>query len=179
MPKNLQKEEVEDAPVADDALLDGAADLGELPAAPAAGPVPGKRALGVKEPIIFKWKLIGTSQHMTFTLFKAVEREEVDAQLERLQKEGYYTDLKILDADAKVVQPVQPKGAKKAAPRSAKASPAPPTTRPSAAKRSSPTTISVPRRSATAKSALKSAVKPMKKKPVRPSGKTKAGSKKK
>jgi hypothetical protein len=71
----------------------------------------------VKEPIIFKWKLIGTSNNMTLTLFKAVEREDVDAQYERTQREGYYTDLKILDADAKVDQPAQPKGTKKESPR--------------------------------------------------------------
>ena len=106
MPKKLNNEEIEDVPVVDDALLDTAAELVELPAALAApaahGPVAGKRALGVKEPIIFKWKLIGTSHNTAMTLFKSVEREDVDAQFERTQREGYYTDLKILDVDAKV-----------------------------------------------------------------------------
>jgi len=165
MPKNLNNEEIEDAPVVDDALLDPAAELVELPAAlPAAhGPVAGKRALGVKEPIIFKWKLIGTSNNMTLTLFKAVEREDVDAQFERTLREGYYTDLKILDAEAKVEQPAQPKGTKKESPRAERGGKgaALNAKRTEVAKR--PATPS--RKPTPAKSALKTEVKSTKKKP--------------
>lgn len=84
------------------------ADL-DVPAVPDAVPVGNgvavKKPLGVKEVIPFKWKLVGKSQQMTLTLFKAVEREDVEAQLERIRKEGYYTDLRILEADAKIDQP--------------------------------------------------------------------------
>ncbi len=47
---------------------------------------------------------MGRSGDMFLTLFKAVEREEVEAQLERLGKESYYRDLRILDADTVVPQ---------------------------------------------------------------------------
>jgi len=66
---------------------------------------PVRRQLGVKEPIVFKWKLVGTSGDVILTLFKAVEREEVEAQLDRVRKDGYYTDLRILENDVKIVQP--------------------------------------------------------------------------
>lgn len=171
MPKNLNKEEIEDVPVLDDALLDTAAELVELPvvlAAPAAaGPVPGKRALGVKEPIIFKWKLIGTSNNMTLTLFKSVEREDVDAQFERTLKEGYYTDLKILNVDAKVGQPPQLQGTNKASSRTDRGdkTAAPAATRTAAAKRSSGAPNSPQRKTAPTKSTLKTRGKSTKKKP--------------
>lgn len=102
---------------ADDAVVDETVDEAsatELDApelaetTPAASDVPAKKPLGVKEVIPFKWKLVGTAHHATLTLFKAVEREDVEAQLERVSKEGYYTDLRILEKDAKVVQPKQP-----------------------------------------------------------------------
>jgi hypothetical protein len=186
MPKNLNHKEIEDVPVVDDALLDTAVELVELPVVlaapvPVAGPVPGKRALGVKEPIIFKWKLIGTSHNMTLTLFKAVEREDVDAQFERTQREGYYTDLKILDADAKVEQPVQPKGTKKPSPRTERGGKAavPTAIRTDVAKRSSPPQASPPRKPTPAKSALKTKVKTTKKKPSGSAGASKRAAKKK
>jgi len=181
MPKKLNNEEIEDVPVVDDALLDTAAELVELPAALAApaahGPVAGKRALGVKEPIIFKWKLIGTSHNTAMTLFKSVEREDVDAQFERTQREGYYTDLKILDADAKVDQPVQPKGTKKESPRTERGGKGAPLTakRKEAAKRPA----SPPRKPILTKSALKSEVKARKKKPSGSAGASKRAAKKK
>ena len=168
MPKNLNNEEIEDIPVADDPLLDVAAELVELPAAPvvAPGPVAAKRALGVKEPIIFKWKLIGTSHHMTLTLFKSVEREEAEAQLDRLQKEGYYTDLKILEAEAKVEQPLPLKGAKKPSPR---IEPSGKTTEKTASRadggrRAAPPPAPSARKSGAVKTASKSEAKPSKKK---------------
>jgi len=112
MPKNLNNEDIEDVPVVDDALLETAAELVELPsAAPAAhGPVAGKRALGVKEPIIFKWKLIGTSNGMALTLFKAVEREDVDAQFERIQREAINRNLRIPTPKRRADQPHSPRG---------------------------------------------------------------------
>lgn len=86
-----------------------------LEAAPAAAPVPGRKALGVKEPIIFKWKIVGHSRGVAVTLFKSVEREEADLQIERLIKDGYYAHLEIMDANAKVIQPDAPKEPKRSA----------------------------------------------------------------
>jgi hypothetical protein len=77
--------------------------------------VPAKRAIGPKEAPPFKWKLIGHANSMALTLFKAAERDDVEAQFERIRKEGYYTNLQILDVNTKVEQPPQPKSAKKAA----------------------------------------------------------------
>lgn len=84
-----------------------------VPASAPGGPVPGRKSLGVKEPIVFKWKVVGRSDHMNVTLFKSVEREEAEAQLERLTRDGYYTHLSIMEASAKVDQPPQPKESKK------------------------------------------------------------------
>jgi hypothetical protein len=74
------------------------------PVADEAAPPSVKRSIGAKEPIIFKWKLLGTSDGVILTLFKAVEREEIEAHLERVTKEGIYTDLRIVEAGEKVVQ---------------------------------------------------------------------------
>jgi len=65
----------------------------------------GKRPLGTKEVIPFEWKLIGISQNIALTLFKAVDRADVEAQYERVKREGYYTDLLIVDINEKVKQP--------------------------------------------------------------------------
>ncbi len=92
-----------------------------LPASAPGGPVPGRKSLGIKEPIVFKWKIVGRSGHMNVTLFKSVEREEAEAQLERLTRDGYYMHLQIMEASAKVDQPPQPKEAKKAKVREAPA----------------------------------------------------------
>lgn len=90
-------QEVVDEPVAEEE---------EAPPAIAeeAAPPSAKRSIGAKEPIIFKWKLLGTSDGVILTLFKAVEREEIDAHLERVAKEGLYNDLRIVDIGEKVVQ---------------------------------------------------------------------------
>jgi hypothetical protein len=98
--------------VVDDVLP--AAPIVGVPASAPGGPVPGRKSLGVKEPIVFNWKIVGRSGHMNVTLFKSVEREEVEAQLERLTRDGYYTHLQILEAKAVVEQPPQPKETKKA-----------------------------------------------------------------
>jgi hypothetical protein len=96
-----------DAALPDDEM-EPAPDLVESPAAPV-GPGPagasGRKALGGKEPIPFRWKLLGVSEGLHLTLFKAVEREDVEAQLERVRKEGFYTDLRVLSIDTKVAQP--------------------------------------------------------------------------
>jgi len=63
-----------------------------------------RRQLGVKEPIVFKWKLLGSAGDVVLTLFKSTERADVDAQFERIQREGYYQNLRIVEADAKVAQ---------------------------------------------------------------------------
>jgi len=75
---------------------------GAKPATPAPAP---KKPIGVKEVIAFEWKLVGLSCGVRVTLFKAVERPDVEAQLGRLRKDGYYKELEILDNDAKVTQP--------------------------------------------------------------------------
>ena len=103
-------------------------------------PAPRRGAPGAKEIPAFKWKLMGRSGDMFLTLFKAVQREEVEAQLERMSKETYYRDLQILDADtvvpqspqvrakikqaiAQVKKPVKPATAKKATPTKSKKAP--------------------------------------------------------
>ncbi len=98
-----KKNPAKDAPApAEDAE---ASPTGVAPAADGTVPaVPPRRQLGVKEPIIFKWKLLGGAGDVMLTLFKSTEREDVDAQFERVQREGYYTNLKIVEADAKVPQ---------------------------------------------------------------------------
>lgn len=87
----------------------------DVPVAAAPGAAPARKALGVKEVIPFRWKLIGKSSGFTITLFKAVEREDVEAQLERLQKEGYYTELQIVDNNMKIEQTKAARAAIKAA----------------------------------------------------------------
>ena len=97
------------------------------PATPVAGGVPvrkpGRRAPGAKEVIPFAWKLIGTSGDLTVTLFKAIEKVEVEAQLERLRRDGYYRNLTVLDVDAVVTQPVVAKKSARAKKPSAKTTP--------------------------------------------------------
>ncbi len=104
MAKNVTNApEPEEAALADDAVVEIVAEVGDVTAAPPAA----KRALGVKEPIIFKWKVVASTPGAVVTLYKSVEREEADAQAERLRKEDYYRDVRILEASAKVEQPVQ------------------------------------------------------------------------
>lgn len=111
-PEELDVEAEVEVEAVDDVLA--VAPIVGVPASAPGGPVPGRKSLGVKEPIVFNWKIVGRSGHMNVTLFKSVEREEVEAQLERLTRDGYYTNLQILEAKAKVEQPPQPKEAKKA-----------------------------------------------------------------
>jgi len=72
--------------------------------APAPAATSGRKALGGKEAIPFRWKLVGFSEGYHLTLFKAVEQDDVVAQLDRVRREGYYTDLRIMNVDAKVEQ---------------------------------------------------------------------------
>jgi len=64
-----------------------------------------RRGMAAKEVIPFAWKLVGYSCGTAVTLFKAVERDDVEVQLLRVQRDGYYKDLKVLDVNTKVVQP--------------------------------------------------------------------------
>lgn len=86
----------------------------ETPAAPKAAPQAsaGRKAPGSKDVIPFKWKLVGKSRGVVLTLFKAVEREEVEAQLRRACAEGYYANVRILDIDARVGPPPRAPSAK-------------------------------------------------------------------
>lgn len=78
-------------------------------------PTAARRAPGTKEVIPFVWKLVGESRGAILTLFKSVERDEVESQLERLRRDGYYTDLRILDVNEKIEQPASAKKQLKAA----------------------------------------------------------------
>lgn len=113
-PKEKEKNKDSEAVPVDEVLVDEVLEevnLAEIDiplvaeVAPPVNGTPAKKPLGVKEVIPFQWKLVGTANNMTLTLFKAVEREDVEAQLDRVQKEGYYTNLLILEANAKVAQP--------------------------------------------------------------------------
>lgn len=73
-------------------------------AAAPAGSAPVRKMPGAKEVIPFEWKLLGDAHGLTFTLFKSVEREEVDAQMKRLEGDVYYTKLRIVSAESKVKQ---------------------------------------------------------------------------
>ncbi len=59
------------------------------------GTVSGSSAARKKEPPAFAWKLTGYADGLTLTLLKCVERKDAEAQLVRLEKEGYYTGLLI------------------------------------------------------------------------------------
>jgi len=118
--EKIETEEVEET-LPDDvvdvlpALVDPLVEPG-LPVAGVVGPVgPGKRNIGPKEPIPFKWKILANSGRYVLTLFKSVEREDADAQLERLQKDSYYTDLRVVDINEKIEQPVNKESRKAAA----------------------------------------------------------------
>ena len=72
--------------------------------APTGTPPEDKGPLGAKEVLPVEWKLLARSSGLVLTLFKAIEREDVEAQLERVRREGYYTNLRIVGADEKVKQ---------------------------------------------------------------------------
>lgn len=66
---------------------------------------PIKKTLGAKEVIPFAWKVIGLSGEMILTLFKSVERVDADTQLDRLDKDGTYKDLRVVPIHHRIVQP--------------------------------------------------------------------------
>lgn len=124
-PKNqVDPVEADEIPVADEPLELEEAPLADAPDAPVAaeGPVaaPGKKPVGVKEVIPFAWKLIGQANGLFLTLFKSVEREDCDAQLDRVKRDGYYTNLRVAPLNEKVEQPKPAKSAKKGDPSHAK-----------------------------------------------------------
>lgn len=169
MAKNAtQQEETEEVPLAEEGLLEVPPDVAAATTSPIA-----KRSLGVKEPIVFKWKIVGQAHGIILTLFKSVEREDADAQLQRLQGEGYYKDLQIVEAGAKIVQPATAKAAlKKTAPKTTPPKPTAAPPKPTAATKAPASTRGEPKRSpappakkpTAAKGAVKSAAKVVKKK---------------
>lgn len=80
------------------------------PGAPQSGPI-ARRAPGAKEVIPFQWKLLGECRGVILTLFKAVEKDEVEAQYERLARDGYYGKLRITGAEEKIKQRASAKAA--------------------------------------------------------------------
>ncbi len=77
------------------------------PAAPAgtAAPPVARKPLGAKEVIPFAWKVIGVSGEMVLTLFKSIEKEDSEAHFARLTRDGAYKNLRLVEADFKIVQP--------------------------------------------------------------------------
>jgi len=111
-PKQTANESPNGEADTDNGQLNGAEDAETTEsAAPAAPKAVAKKGSSAKEVIPFKWKLVGDAQGMILTLFKAVEREEVESQLERIQREGYYANLRILDADYEIKQSAAAKSA--------------------------------------------------------------------
>jgi hypothetical protein len=101
-----------------------------VPGAPVidAAPGPPKRSVGPKELPPFEWKVIGESYGAIVTLYKSIEREDADAQLERLERDGYYAKLRIVEAKEVIKQPasardtiIPPKSFKTPAPQPAAA----------------------------------------------------------
>ena len=139
----------------------------QTPKTPASGS--GRKPLGAKEVIPFRWKLVGETPGAVLTLIKATEREEVDAHLERVQKEGYYKGLRVLDIDAKITQPKPPAPPKKASRRARRTPKTAPKVTAKAGKktkRTSKAASSSSRKPAAKKSHAKSAPKTTKKKPA-------------
>ncbi len=94
-------------PVAEQDAIDGETSPAEI-AEEAEERAPASHArkpAGAKEVIPFQWKLIGEAHGVALTLFKAIERADVEAQLERVNREGYYRNLRILELAEKVKQP--------------------------------------------------------------------------
>lgn len=67
-----------------------------LAEAPGAEPATIRKAV-VKEIPQFRWKVVATSTRgETVTLYKAVEREDVEAQAERMKGDSYYYDIRVV-----------------------------------------------------------------------------------
>ncbi len=69
--------------------------------APAPAPAP-RRTPGVKEVIPLAWKLVGTSAGTPVTLLKSIDRKDAEAQMARLELEGYYRHLAIYPVEDEV-----------------------------------------------------------------------------
>ncbi len=119
--KRAQDTDAEEAPIDNEKETEVAVepvDGADAPEGAVEGPaIATKRPLGVKEVIPLKWKVVGESGGLVLTLFKSVEREDSDAQLERLTKDGFYTNLRILDVAEKITQTIKPEPAKAREPR--------------------------------------------------------------
>jgi hypothetical protein len=125
--KPISKDEPAEIPEPADAETDevtestkGSLDSPNGNTSPTPAPSP-KKPIGTKEVPAFAWKLVGLSSGVRVTLFKAVEHADVEAQLGRLTRDGYYTELEILDIDAKVTQPKSAAPKKSSARKTAKA----------------------------------------------------------
>lgn len=70
-----------------------------------------RRGPGTKEVIPFCWRLVGESDGFILTLFKSVDRDEAEAQLKRASADGYYVNLRVVDVNEKIRQPVSAKAA--------------------------------------------------------------------
>lgn len=90
--------------------------------APTAAPTNVRKPLGAKEVIPFAWKVIGLSGDMVLTLFKSIEREDSEVHLNRLDRDGAYANLRLVEADFKIVQPKSVKAAFAASEKKAKSS---------------------------------------------------------
>ncbi len=121
------------------------------PAAPAT-----RRPNPAKEVIPFAWKLVGESNRSIVTLFKAVEREEVEAHYHRLIKDGYYKQLRVLTLDTVIKQPKPPPKKKTAKPAVAKkkAAKKSPAKAKAAPKKSSPSEATKTKKASPAKKAV-------------------------
>ncbi|MFQ5589820.1 MAG: hypothetical protein ACE5HE_01530 [Phycisphaerae bacterium] len=126
--KQVDEPREEDAEAVEGQSQEGAGDSQSTP----------KKSLSGKEIPRFEWKLLGESQDVIVTLFKAVDRTEVEAQLERVRKEGYYSGLRIVEADMEIKQPKPPqpppRKIRKVTRKSVKAATRPKTTRKKTAK---------------------------------------------
>jgi hypothetical protein len=116
-PKNITNDEEDVTEEAEETTAQGEGETSESgdddeAARPAKPTSTGKRPLGAKEVIPFQWKLVGESDGIVLTLFKSVERNDVESQYERVKREGYYKELRILDVNEKIKQPKPPPPAK-------------------------------------------------------------------
>lgn len=92
MAKASRKEQVEEQPEVEVEEVEAVEP--EVEVEPAEGRPSPRRAPGQKEVIPFAFKVCGYSfDGHTLTLFKSVERTDCEAQLARLQAEGYYENL--------------------------------------------------------------------------------------
>ena len=97
----VKKADVAERPLSSStAVATGNVPSGKI-ASPQAPPSP-RRAPGTKEIIPMAWKLVGTSAGTPVTLLRSIERSDVEAQLARLEIEGYYQQLTIYPIAAKV-----------------------------------------------------------------------------